>query len=167
MKRIVAFLLIACLALSLFTAFAFAAEETTAASEEAVEETEPLVIAPAPDSEEAPVESIPAATEELDIAPAPDAEEDIAPAPVEEEGPGAIRIILLVMQILSCVVLTVVIMLQSSKESGLGALTGNSGNYMGNGKGATLDAKLGRITKWIAAAFVLLTLIVSLLYTAG
>ncbi len=78
----------------------------------------------------------------------------------------ALRIVLLVLQIISCVVLTAVVLLQSGKENGIGALTGNSDSYMGK-KAATLDAKLARMTKWIAAAFVLLTLFVSLLYTAA
>jgi preprotein translocase subunit SecG len=77
-----------------------------------------------------------------------------------------LKVILMVMQVLSALALTVMITLQSGKESGLGALAGNSDSYMGKNKGATLDSKLARWTKWIAAAFVLLTLFVSLLYTA-
>lgn len=158
MKRLIAFLLIACMIGCMFVATVFATEETDAAVEEttAAEEvaTEDATVA----------EDIAAAEESAPV----DVIAENVPAEAEEsEGPGALRIILLVMQILACVVLTVVVMLQSSKEGGLGALTGNSGNYFGKGKSATLDAKLASITKWIAAAFVLLTLIVSLLYTAA
>ena len=71
------------------------------------------------------------------------------------------------MQVLAAVALTLIITLQSGKENGLGALAGNSDSYMGKNKGNTKDAKLASITKWIAAAFVLLTLFVSLLYTAA
>ena len=78
-----------------------------------------------------------------------------------------LKYILMGMQVLSAVVLVVIITLQSGKESGLGALSGNSDSYMGKNKGSTLDSKLAGITKWIAAAFVLLTLFVSLLYTAA
>ncbi len=78
-----------------------------------------------------------------------------------------LRIVLLVLQILSCVVLTAMILVQSGKEDGLGALAGNSDSYMGKGKGGSLDSKLARLTKWVAAAFVLLTLFVSLLYTVA
>lgn len=80
---------------------------------------------------------------------------------------GTLKVILLVLQLISCVVLTAIILFQSGKEDGLGALTGNSGNYLGKNKAATLDAKLASITKWIAAAFVLLTFFVSMLYTAA
>lgn len=78
-----------------------------------------------------------------------------------------LKYILMGMQVLSAIVLTVVITLQSGKEDGLGALAGNSGSYMGKNKGASRDAKLARITKWLAAAFILITLFVSLLYTAA
>ena len=78
-----------------------------------------------------------------------------------------LKYILMGMQVLSAVVLVIIVTLQSGKESGLGALSGNSESYMGKNKGSSLDAKLAGITKWVAAAFVLLTLFVSLLYTAG
>ncbi len=80
---------------------------------------------------------------------------------------GAVKIILLVCQLISCVVLSVIVLLQSSKESGLGVLAGNADNFLGRGQAATLDSKLQRVTKWVAAVFILLTLFVSLLYAAG
>ena len=80
---------------------------------------------------------------------------------------SALQIVLLVAQLISCVVLTLAVMFQSSKEDGLSALTGgNSENYFSK-SGATLDAKLQSATKWIAAAFVLLTLVNALLHHCG
>lgn len=78
-----------------------------------------------------------------------------------------LKYILMGMQVLSAVALIIIVTLQSGKENGLGALAGNSESYMGKNKGNSLDAKLARVTKWVAAAFVLLTMFVSLLYTAG
>ena len=79
-----------------------------------------------------------------------------------------LKIILLIMQIISCVALTIIVILQNGKAGGMSALTGGSSDtLMGKNKAATLDAKLARITKWVAAAFVLLTLFVSMLYTAA
>ncbi len=77
-----------------------------------------------------------------------------------------LKYVLMAMQVVAALGLTLMITLQSGKESGLGALAGNSDSYMGKNKGMSKDAKLARWTKWIAAAFVLLTLFVSLLYTA-
>lgn len=79
---------------------------------------------------------------------------------------NVLKVVLLVLQILSCVVLTAVILFQSGKEDGLSALTGGSDSYLGRKKAATMDAKLANLTKWIAAAFVLLTFFVAMLYTA-
>ena len=68
-------------------------------------------------------------------------------------------------QLISCAVLTVIILLQSSKSDGMSALTGGTDTFLGRSKAATLDAKLERLTKWVAAVFVLLTLFVALLYS--
>ena len=77
------------------------------------------------------------------------------------------KIALLIAQIISCVALIVIVMLQTGKDEGLGALAGNTENYFGKNKAATRDAKLARATKWVAAVFVLLTLLASLFYTAA
>ena len=71
---------------------------------------------------------------------------------------------LIIVQALLSLVLIVVIMMQSGKEAGLsGALAGNSDSYLSkNGKGG-LDKKLAASTKWIAAVWVLLTLVLSLI----
>lgn len=79
---------------------------------------------------------------------------------------SVLKIVLLVLQLLSCVGLTLIISLQSGKDDGLGALTGsNSESYLGRNKAATRDAKLASMTKWVGAAFVLLTFFVSVLCT--
>lgn len=78
----------------------------------------------------------------------------------------ALKIILLVLQLMSCVVLTLMVMLQSGKEDGLGALAGKSETYLGKGKSVTLDGKLARLTKWVAAIFALLTLFTAMIWTA-
>ena len=74
-----------------------------------------------------------------------------------------LKLILLIFQMISCVLLTVVIILQNGAEDGLGAIAGGSDTYLGKGKAGTLDVKLSRLTKWVAAVFVLLTLFVALL----
>ena len=70
------------------------------------------------------------------------------------------KIALIVLEIIISLALIVVVLLQSGKEDGLsGALTGgNSESYMSRNKRATLDKKLAASTKWLALAFVLVTL---------
>ena len=74
------------------------------------------------------------------------------------------KTVLIVIQVLISVGLSVIILLQSGKESGLsGALTGNNETYMGKGGSSTLDKKLASATKWVAAVWAVLTLVLCLL----
>ena len=72
--------------------------------------------------------------------------------------------VLTVMEVIASVLLVLVVLMQSGKESGLsGAIAGNSGSYMSkSGKGG-FDKLLARSTKWIALVWVALTLSLSLL----
>ena len=75
-----------------------------------------------------------------------------------------VKIILTVLEVIASVLLVLVILLQSGKESGLsGALSGNSDSYMSKSKMGGWDKKLASATKWIAAAWILLTLGMSLI----
>jgi preprotein translocase subunit SecG len=69
------------------------------------------------------------------------------------------QIILIVLEAVVSLALILVVLFQSGKEAGLsGALAGNSETYMGKGKGANLDKVLATATKWVALAWVVLTL---------
>ena len=71
---------------------------------------------------------------------------------------------LIIVEVLFSIALTGVVLFQSGKESGLsGALAGKSDSYLAKNKGGSLDAKLASSTKWIAAGWVILTLILSLI----
>ena len=72
--------------------------------------------------------------------------------------------ILTVLEALASVALIVIVLLQSGKEAGLsGALAGNSDTYLSKGKGKNLDQVLASATKWVALAWVALTLWLSLI----
>ena len=73
-----------------------------------------------------------------------------------------LELILTILEVLVSAALVVVVLLQSGKQSGLsGAISGNSDNYMSKSNSG-LDHILATSTKWIAAAWVLLTLSLSL-----
>lgn len=75
-----------------------------------------------------------------------------------------IQIILTILQLISGLAVTVVVLLQSGKSAGLsGAIAGGAETFLSKGKAQSLDAKLAKATKWFALAFVLLTLILNLL----
>ena len=75
-----------------------------------------------------------------------------------------LKTVLIVLECIASVALIAIVMFQSGKESGLsGALSGNSDTYLGKNQMASLDKKLASATKWIGLAWVLLTLVLSLL----
>ena len=76
---------------------------------------------------------------------------------------GIAKIILTVLEVIASVALIAVVLVQSGKESGLsGALAGNNDSYMNKSKMGGLDKVLAKATKWIALAWIVLTLILCL-----
>ena len=75
-----------------------------------------------------------------------------------------VKIILTVLEVNASVALIAGVLLQSGMEAGLsGALAGNNESYMNKSKLGGLDKMLAKITKWVALAWILLTLILSLI----
>lgn len=69
------------------------------------------------------------------------------------------QIALVILEIIVSVALVLVVLFQSGKEAGLsGALSGNTDTYMSKNKRAGLDKMLAASTKWIALAWVVITL---------
>ena len=76
---------------------------------------------------------------------------------------NALEIILTILEVIASIALVAVVLLQSGKNSGLGTISGNNDNYMSKGMANGLDQVLANSTKWIAAAWLLLTLSLSLI----
>lgn len=77
---------------------------------------------------------------------------------------GVSEIILIVLEVIASLALIVIVLLQSGKEAGLsGAVAGGSDTYLSKNKSASLDKKLASATKWVALAWVAVTLILSLI----
>ena len=78
-----------------------------------------------------------------------------------------LKIIVLVLDLISAVLLTATILVQSGKSAGLsGAIAGASDSFMSKGGSKTLDARLAKATKWIGLAFVVLSLLSVILVSA-
>lgn len=74
-----------------------------------------------------------------------------------------LKTVFIILEVIASVALIAVVLLQSGKEAGLsGAIAGNSDSYMSKGKSGSLDKKLASATKWIALAWILLTLALSM-----
>ena len=81
---------------------------------------------------------------------------------------NVLETILVVLEAIASVALIVVVLLQSGKEAGLsGAISGSSDSYLSKNKKGGLDQVLASSTKWIAIAWILLTLALSLVSLHG
>ena len=75
-----------------------------------------------------------------------------------------LNMILTVLQVLCGLAVIAVVMLQSGKSAGLsGAIAGGADTFLSKNKAKSWDAKLARWTKWVAIAFIVLSLVVCLL----
>ncbi|MDR3207356.1 MAG: preprotein translocase subunit SecG [Oscillospiraceae bacterium] len=68
------------------------------------------------------------------------------------------KLIVAIVQLMASLFLIGVVLLQSGKRSGLsGAIAGAADTFLAKNKARTWDAKLARMTKWVAILFILLT----------
>ena len=73
-------------------------------------------------------------------------------------------LIVSIIMVLLAVFLVAVVLLQSGKTAGLsGAIAGGADTFLSKNKAKSLDAKLAKMTKWVAIAFILLTLALSII----
>ena len=73
-----------------------------------------------------------------------------------------------ILQLLAALLLIAIVLIQSGKSQGLsGAIGGIADSYLSKSKAKSMDAKLARATKWVGAAFILLTLVLDCMVAAG
>ena len=74
------------------------------------------------------------------------------------------KLAITVLQVILSLALIAVVMLQSGKSAGLsGAIAGGAYTFLSKNKAKSLDAKLAKMTKWVAIAFIVLTLALSII----
>ena len=77
-------------------------------------------------------------------------------------------IFITILQLIAALILILVVLFQSGKSQGLsGAIGGIADSYMAKSKAKSLDAKLAQGTKWVGAAFIVLTLVINCMLAAG
>ena len=78
------------------------------------------------------------------------------------------QIVLSIIYFIVALGLIAVVMLQSGKSSGLsGAIAGGADTFLSKNKAKSADARLAKMTKWIAIVFMLLTLVLCLVPAAS
>ena len=79
-----------------------------------------------------------------------------------EEALNALELTLSILQVIAAVAIIVVVLLQDSRKSGLsGSIAGGAETFFGKNKARSLDGKLARWTKILAAVFIVLTVVVN------
>ena len=76
---------------------------------------------------------------------------------------AALRIILTILLILVSIVFTILVLAQEGKSAGLsGAINGIADTYWGKNKGRSMEGKLELVTKVLATAFIVLSVVLNL-----
>ena len=74
------------------------------------------------------------------------------------------QLILSIVDVAAAIFLLAVVLLQSGKSAGLsGAIAGVADTFMAKNRAKTWDAKLAKMTKWVAIVFMVLTLVLCLI----
>ena len=73
-----------------------------------------------------------------------------------------LRIILTIVFIIVCLALVAVVLLQEGKSAGLGAVAGAAETYWGKNKGRSMEGNLEKVTKWLAVAFILISILLNM-----
>ena len=77
------------------------------------------------------------------------------------------QIVLSIIYFIVALALVAIVMLQSGKSAGLsGAIAGGADTFLAKNKAKSADARLARMTKWVAIVFMVLTLVLCLLPSA-
>ena len=74
------------------------------------------------------------------------------------------QLILSIIYFIVALVLICIVILQSGKSAGLsGAIGGGSDTFLAKNKSKSLDARMAKLTKWVAIVFMVLTLVICFL----
>lgn len=74
------------------------------------------------------------------------------------------QLILSIIYFIVALALICIVILQSGKNAGLsGAIGGGSDTFLAKNKSKSLDARMAKLTKWVAIVFMVLTLVICFL----
>ena len=74
------------------------------------------------------------------------------------------QLILSIVYFVVSLALIAIVMLQSGKSAGLsGAIAGGADTFLSKNKAKTADARMAKMTKWVAIVFLVLTMVLTLI----
>lgn len=72
------------------------------------------------------------------------------------------RTIVQVVFLILSVIMTVIVLMQEGKNSGLGAIAGSSDSYWGRNKGRSMEGVLVKLTRVLLALFLIITAVLNI-----
>ncbi len=76
---------------------------------------------------------------------------------------SVLKIVLSIIFVIICIALSVIILMQEGRSSGLGAVSGMADTYWGKNKGRSMEGALEKFTKAAAVLFMLLAVLLNML----
>ena len=73
-----------------------------------------------------------------------------------------IRIILTIVFVILCIAMTVIVLMQEGKTSGLGAISGVAESYWGKNKGRSMEGMLVKVTRVLVILFLLISIVLNI-----
>ena len=74
---------------------------------------------------------------------------------------AVLRIIVTIVFILICIALTILVLMQEGKASGLGAISGMAETYWGKNKGRSMEGMLIRLTRIFVILFIVIAAVLN------
>ena len=72
------------------------------------------------------------------------------------------RTIIQIVFIILSIIMTVIVLMQEGKSAGLGAIAGAADTYWGKNKGRSMEGALVKSTKFLAIAFIVISIVLNL-----
>ena len=73
-----------------------------------------------------------------------------------------LNIVITIIFVIDCIALSAVVLMQEGKSAGLGTIAGMADTYWGQNRGRSMEGTLVKVTKILAALFIILAAVLNL-----
>ena len=73
-----------------------------------------------------------------------------------------LKIVITIICVIDCIALSAVVLMQEGKSAGLGTIAGMADTYWGQNRGRSMEGTLVKVTKILAALFIILAAVLNL-----
>ena len=73
-----------------------------------------------------------------------------------------LKIVITIIFVIDCIALSAVVLMQEGKSAGLGTIAGTADTYWGQNRGRSMEGTLVKVTKILAALFIILAAVLNL-----